>query len=1009
MKAIKNILLILSCLIGGCEASMAQTPVSPVQLTTNTPYLEPSTGLHWTYNGLTYLWWADLGLRDSTHYITPFYFSQHSTPLGTALLKANNLSDVANTVTSLSNLNGVPQSRTLTINGTTQDLSTNRTYTVTSSTTNPLTIGYGHVGQPLSFNGSVPISDIIDSAIIASLAHYNGIVPTWAINRYQTLSNLETTVTNSTSLYPSGSAVLSALGGYLAKLNPTVQKTANYNAAAQDFVLTNTTSNTVQITLPNAPIDGTLLAVKMVVQGAGLNTTIITQGVDIFNKTGGGTTLTLQIPNQGVLLQYQLSTHLWLVLSDDLSLASLDLRYGQLANPLSQFASTTSAQLASVLSDESGTGFVAYTGSPAFTGTPTSPTATLGTNTTQLATTAFVQSAVSALTTGVSSVIGTTNRISVSPTTGIPQVDISASYVGQTSITTLGTIGTGTWQGTLVSPTFGGTGINNGAKTITLGGNLTTSGTFNTTLTATATTSVTLPTSGTLYGTAASSFSSANLSTSLSTKTGTAGNSVFSITPSLSGTGNQAISVKMLAGSNMGTTGQSVGISFYESTGAVIVGGIKAVTQNANNVALGFSSYNNVTGMKEQMRLLGTGPLVIGDTVAHTGALLDVVGTIGSTALTASKVVFTDANKVLTSTGIGNSSQVILADGTLGTYTASPVTSVTNSDGTLTISPTTGAVVASLNLANNNIWTGLNTGNINGTGNTTVILRSLTNTQAATSGATQQWSPAESFHGTAWNGSISQTQDAKIYLKTTNVGSGNTQAQINLDYSVNGGTYTNKFMFDNLGNFTASGLTTTNTIQWNANSIVQASLTIPKASIFGFLDSGTGNTAGISGPSGIASSFNLIMPNALPTSTQVLTVNTSGNIGYSSSSPSPVSTLLTGQTGAATVTTITTDATGTNHVYRIGGTVNISTATTDVLNFQVTYTDDSSTNQTLTLGAPLATTGNLTSTPGTQTDYALQEVNIIVKANTTLTIKTILQTGGGSITYAVQGTYQELL
>jgi len=44
----------------------------------------------------------------------------------------------------------------------------------------------------------------------------------------------------------------------------------------------------------------------------------------------------------------------------------------------------------------------------------------------------------------------------------------------------------------------GGTGVNNTGKTITLGGNFTTSGAFNTTLTASANTAVTLPTSGTL-------------------------------------------------------------------------------------------------------------------------------------------------------------------------------------------------------------------------------------------------------------------------------------------------------------------------------------------------------------------------------------------------------------------------------------------------------------------------------------------------------------------------------
>lgn len=63
-----------------------------------------------------------------------------------------------------------------------------------------------------------------------------------------------------------------------------------------------------------------------------------------------------------------------------------------------------------------------------------------------------------ALVTGVSSVSGTANRITTSPTTGAVIVDISASYVGQSSITTLGTIATGVWNATPVTVSFGGTG-----------------------------------------------------------------------------------------------------------------------------------------------------------------------------------------------------------------------------------------------------------------------------------------------------------------------------------------------------------------------------------------------------------------------------------------------------------------------------------------------------------------------------------------------------------------------
>lgn len=77
-------------------------------------------------------------------------------------------------------------------------------------------------------------------------------------------------------------------------------------------------------------------------------------------------------------------------------------------------------------------------------------------------------------------------------------IDIASTYAGQSSITTLGTISAGTWNGNVIAGQYGGTGVANTGKTVTLGGNLTTSGAHATTLTTTATTSVTLPTTGTL-------------------------------------------------------------------------------------------------------------------------------------------------------------------------------------------------------------------------------------------------------------------------------------------------------------------------------------------------------------------------------------------------------------------------------------------------------------------------------------------------------------------------------
>jgi hypothetical protein len=64
-------------------------------------------------------------------------------------------------------------------------------------------------------------------------------------------------------------------------------------------------------------------------------------------------------------------------------------------------------------------------------------------------------------------VVGTANRITVNA----DSIDIAATYVGQTSITTLGTITSGTWTGTTIAVANGGTGATNAATALSnLGG-----------------------------------------------------------------------------------------------------------------------------------------------------------------------------------------------------------------------------------------------------------------------------------------------------------------------------------------------------------------------------------------------------------------------------------------------------------------------------------------------------------------------------------------------------------
>jgi hypothetical protein len=133
----------------------------------------------------------------------------------------------------------------------------------------------------------------------------------------------------------------------------------------------------------------------------------------------------------------------------------------------------------------------------------------------------------------------------------------------------------------ILSPTYGGTGINNGNKTITLGGNLVTSGNYSTTINTTGTTNITLPTSGTMATLAGTeTLTNKTFVNSSLTGTLTLGGTTF---PSSSGATGQVLSLTS-AGVASWTT--SLRDGFDETTATGSTGNLVAVTAGQTNFTL---------------------------------------------------------------------------------------------------------------------------------------------------------------------------------------------------------------------------------------------------------------------------------------------------------------------------------------------------------------------------------------------------------------------------------------
>lgn len=242
---------------------------------------------------------------------------------------------------------------------------------------------------------------------------------------------------------------------------------------------------------------------------------------------------------------------------------------------------------------------------------------------------------------------------------------------------------------TLTSPALGGTVT--GSPTFS--GNLTFSG-------------ATLTMSGLTSGTvAANSYIGLDASNHLVLGSGGGGGGSLTITD---GTHSQT-----------GVTTASLGVGLVTTNGSsgtgpiTLAAPVRTVTTSPTVLASDMSGQinSNVTGG-------GTLTIpAISSTVFPAGATLAVVNYSASTEAVTTTPIVNAGGGCVTATGIpsGDSWQM-LSNGvsidcfqTISTAGSGAVTSVANSDGTLTISPTTGSVVASLALGHANTWSGQQT------------------------------------------------------------------------------------------------------------------------------------------------------------------------------------------------------------------------------------------------------------------------------------------------------------
>ncbi len=262
------------------------------------------------------------------------------------------------------------------------------------------------------------------------------------------------------------------------------------------------------------------------------------------------------------------------------------------------------------------------------------------------------------------------DRITVVNPTTSPTIDIAATYVGQNTITTLGTIGTGTWNATLISPAKGGTGIDNGGRTITVAGNLSTIGAFAAGLTFIGATSVTFPTSGTLATT-----------TDL-------------ITVNHGGTGNTTFTAYSVICAGTTATGAFQNVSGVGTAGQVLTSNGAAALPTWQAAGSGYvTSVTSADVNRIAITGTATDPIV---NIAATYVGQNTITTLG--VISGGAWQGTVIGSIYGGTGVNNAGRTFTIGGNFATSGAFTTTLTVTGNTNVTL-PTTGTLITSANVA----------------------------------------------------------------------------------------------------------------------------------------------------------------------------------------------------------------------------------------------------------------------------------------------------------------------